>query len=219
MCRYRVTRSYNTCTSIRDDDLFSICFLAHTFFLWIALFAIRIDRYNVLLVHLYMLLKLTNVCLGILSPSRHRMSHFYIPLIFFYPHFTRLHIPVFTRSTKTVVLVQTISIFVCVSSTAHKMKNFRPWGKTFWILRIWIRVHKNFQNFRHIWKPYLGISTRKCGAQKIWEISYHFEITSEGAAAYQLGNTSSRTITEVKQRWARLVLGWETVQVSPECCC
>ena len=32
-----------------------------------------------------------------------------------------------------------------------------------------------------------------------------------GAAAYQLGNTSSRTITEVKQRWARLVLGWETV--------
>ena len=30
-----------------------------------------------------------------------------------------------------------------------------------------------------------------------------------GAAAYQLGNTSSRTITEVKQRWAWLVLGWE----------
>ena len=29
---------------------------------------------------------------------------------------------------------------------------------------------------------------------------------SWGAAAYQLGNTSSRTITEVKQRWARLVL-------------
>ena len=40
-----------------------------------------------------------------------------------------------------------------------------------------------------------------------------------GAVAYQLGNTSSRTITEVKQRWARLVLGWVTVQVSPECCC
>ena len=40
-----------------------------------------------------------------------------------------------------------------------------------------------------------------------------------GAAAYQLGNTSSRTITEVKQRWARLVLGWATVQVLPECCC
>ena len=34
-----------------------------------------------------------------------------------------------------------------------------------------------------------------------------------GAAAYQLGNTSSRTIIEVKQRRARLVLGWETVQV------
>ena len=34
-----------------------------------------------------------------------------------------------------------------------------------------------------------------------------------GTAAYQLGNTSSRTITEVKQRWAWLVLGWETVQV------
>ena len=33
----------------------------------------------------------------------------------------------------------------------------------------------------------------------------------KGAAAYQLGNTSSRTITEVKQRWAQLVLGWVTV--------
>ena len=32
-----------------------------------------------------------------------------------------------------------------------------------------------------------------------------------GAAAYQLGNTSSRTITEVKQRLAWLVLGWENV--------
>ena len=36
---------------------------------------------------------------------------------------------------------------------------------------------------------------------------------------YQLGNTSSHTITEVKQRWACLVLAWETVQVLPECCC
>ena len=36
----------------------------------------------------------------------------------------------------------------------------------------------------------------------------------------QLGNGSSRTITEVKQHWARLVLEWETpVQVLPECCC
>ena len=42
---------------------------------------------------------------------------------------------------------------------------------------------------------------------------------SLGAATYQLGNTSSRTITEVKQRWARLVLGWLTVQVLPKCCC
>ena len=32
-----------------------------------------------------------------------------------------------------------------------------------------------------------------CGVQK-WRL---------GAAAYQLGNTSSRTITEVKQRWAQ----------------
>ena len=40
-----------------------------------------------------------------------------------------------------------------------------------------------------------------------------FNLTQLGAAAYQLGNTSSRTITEIKQRWARLVLGWETVQV------
>ena len=40
------------------------------------------------------------------------------------------------------------------------------------------------------------------------------------AAASQLGKTSSRTITEVKQHRARLVLGWETlVQVSPEWGC
>ena len=40
-----------------------------------------------------------------------------------------------------------------------------------------------------------------------------------GAVANQVGNTSSRTITEVKQRCARWVLGWETpVQVLPECC-
>ena len=32
-----------------------------------------------------------------------------------------------------------------------------------------------------------------------------------GTAVYQLGNTSSRMITEVKQRRARLVLGWATV--------
>ena len=41
----------------------------------------------------------------------------------------------------------------------------------------------------------------------------------EGAAAYQLGNTSSCMITEVEQHWARTVLGGETlVQVLPECC-
>ena len=40
-----------------------------------------------------------------------------------------------------------------------------------------------------------------------------------GAAAYQLGNTSSCTITEVKQCWTLLVLGWKTVQMLPECCC
>ena len=39
------------------------------------------------------------------------------------------------------------------------------------------------------------------------------------SAAYQLGNTSSRTITEVKQRWAWFVLGWEIVQVLRGCCC
>ena len=38
-------------------------------------------------------------------------------------------------------------------------------------------------------------------------------------AADQLGNTSSRMITEVKQQWAQLVLEWETVQVLTECCC
>ena len=39
-----------------------------------------------------------------------------------------------------------------------------------------------------------------------------------GAAAYQLGKTSSRTITDVKQCWAWLVLGWENVQILSECC-
>ena len=48
-----------------------------------------------------------------------------------------------------------------------------------------------------------------------------YSITTKiGAGAYQLGNTSSRMITEVKQRRAWLVLGWETpVQVLPERCC
>ena len=40
--------------------------------------------------------------------------------------------------------------------------------------------------------------------------------TYEGAAAYQRGNTGSRTITEVKQRLGRLVLGWEIVLVLPD---
>ena len=39
-----------------------------------------------------------------------------------------------------------------------------------------------------------------------------------GATSYPLGNTSPLPITEVKQRSARLVLGWETVQVLSECC-
>ena len=34
---------------------------------------------------------------------------------------------------------------------------------------------------------------------------------------YQLENTSSCTITEVKQGWARLGLEWETVQGLFEC--
>ena len=50
-----------------------------------------------------------------------------------------------------------------------------------------------------------------CSRRKIRRemINKHFK--NGGTAAYQLGNTSSRTITEVKQCWARLVLGWETV--------
>ena len=46
---------------------------------------------------------------------------------------------------------------------------------------------------------------------------YDFKLVQEmytlGAVAYQLGNTSSCTVTEVKRHWAWLVLGWETVQV------
>ena len=35
---------------------------------------------------------------------------------------------------------------------------------------------------------------------------------------YQLGNTSSRMLTEVKQCGTRLLQGWETVQVLSEYC-
>ena len=45
-------------------------------------------------------------------------------------------------------------------------------------------------------------------------IKYYYLI-SRNARAYQLGNTSSHTITEVKQHWAQLVLGWKTVPVLP----
>ena len=46
------------------------------------------------------------------------------------------------------------------------------------------------------------------------------QCTEKCPSSYQLGNTSSPTITKVKQRWARLVLGWKTpVQVFPKCCC
>ena len=53
----------------------------------------------------------------------------------------------------------------------------------------------------------------KGGCQNKGEVFSWWHITRSelGAAAYQLGNTSSRTITEVKQCWARLVLGWATV--------
>ena len=49
--------------------------------------------------------------------------------------------------------------------------------------------------------------------------SYAYKYADWVAATYQLGNTSFRTITEVKQCRARLVLGWATDQVLPECCC
>ena len=38
-------------------------------------------------------------------------------------------------------------------------------------------------------------------------LKYVQAVTGRGAASYQVGNTSSHMITEVKQRWARLVLG------------
>ena len=37
----------------------------------------------------------------------------------------------------------------------------------------------------------------------------NFDLSSR-QRPYHVENTSSRPITEVKQRWARLVLGWET---------
>ena len=46
----------------------------------------------------------------------------------------------------------------------------------------------------------------------LWRLDNNFH------KAYQRENASSRTITEIKQRWAWLVLGWDTVQVLPECC-
>ena len=55
---------------------------------------------------------------------------------------------------------------------------------------------------------------------KKWQQLFSFnKPVSMGPKTYQLENTSSHTITEVKQSWAWLVLGWETVQVMPEWCC
>ena len=58
------------------------------------------------------------------------------------------------------------------------------------------QIHQQ-QQMGQCWSPHV------CGAQQRWWLL--------GAAAYQLGNTSSRTITEVKQCWAWLVLEWEAV--------
>ena len=43
--------------------------------------------------------------------------------------------------------------------------------------------------------------------------------TSLGNGHTTLNSTSSRLITEVKQCWARLVLGWVTAWEYPGCCC
>ena len=45
------------------------------------------------------------------------------------------------------------------------------------------------------------------------------ELGSMGRSGLSTWKYQFSYITEVKQRWARLVLGWDTVQVLPECCC
>ena len=52
---------------------------------------------------------------------------------------------------------------------------------------------------------------------QVWMIKWHIP-TTKGAVVYQLGNTSSRTITGVKRRWAQLILKWENVQILYEFC-
>ena len=77
-------------------------------------------------------------------------------------------------------------------------------------------TNKKFTNNKMVDYQFSGIY---CRGMKITRARLHNQKNNQGAAAYQLGNTSSRTITEVKQRCAWLVLGWVTVQVLPECCC
>ena len=127
--------------------------------------------------------------------------------------------------------------FICVSSLPDKIKNLTQYTSTIYKSNMKMVAQKP-QEIQTVWKSYLDIWTQKCGAQKPFPFNLLYrmlllshaaklgtlietcDIRSQvGTAAYQLGNTSSRTITEVKQRWARLVLGWATVQVLPECCC
>ena len=92
------------------------------------------------------------------------------------------------------------------SKTQGKWDSFEAWqGQDIneCIIENQLECNISFGNFANnfitlVWKTnviciheQLGISIRTC------------------AAAYQLGNTSSRTITEVKQPWAWLVLGWD----------
>ena len=64
-------------------------------------------------------------------------------------------------------------------------------------------------------KIVLLISLKKTFSNLCKQVNFcSMNVATIGAVAYQLGNTSSRTISEVKQRWARLVFGWETSSVS-----
>ena len=78
--------------------------------------------------------------------------------------------------------------------------------------RICLRGRKNRPqvrdlSHRHSWKPLFQRSLRE--GDPFYRHTYI-------AVVWALGNTCSRTVTEVKQSWAWLVLGWET---PPFKCC
>ena len=122
----------------------------------------------------------------------------------------------------------TFDVFLSLLVMAHITGR---WGSIFFeakndrrllIRRTWLAEFKDWQDQALMFRDVIGRTSFQFSLTTASHPIFFYdpvgiESILWGAAAYQLGNTSSRKITEVKQRWARLVLGWATVQVLPEC--